>query len=771
MFKSLKKTFSYKLTKIWAFSYLCILLLPIILGFTVYINILNILSKNIEDTNLTFLNNSKTYMDTVLSSIINASSSFQNNQVLTDIYNSKPENLPPSYNYEEKNSIWSAHNVFSQYIANKYVFFPSKNLIYTGDITVQPHYLYLSLYSNNNKFSEDEWMKNILKYTKPGFVKIEAYSGHPKIFYISPVYSSGKIIYNTIIELKWTALSSDAAGSFSNSFFMSAYNQSLFYSEMDAASHKAAESVTYSSSSFNTATIDSEQYIVLKSISSNGNWFYGFSMPSSKYYAPLTNSVIFAIFLYIIIILIGAVLIVFIVRKNSIPITKIVNILKTDDNTSYDSYDAYNYIEKKISTILNDKSTYLNKLNTQTDMFKNTILSSILTGKESNKIPTAEQLELLGINMNNENFHIIAIQYDNLTDMFIDEPDSIILTRKYEYAQLIISNIFGEALNEIFKATEVIIDGCNIFILNISNFEGDKFAKKLNDIITPLTLLIKKEFGFDIYISVSRNHNSINKLNNAYIETMVAMQYSLSSKKHIVHYDDIPHSHALELSAMIDFENNIAVSLKNNDLKNCKKLIYNALYKFQTRKNITPEMARSFSYNLLSTFFNQISKGADSASEEFISNIEITKILDNDLSASNILLRTTTIIDKYFAMFDSEAAEYQPQKNNFYENIKKYIDEHYTEPELHSVSLGATFNVNPSYMSTQFKKEFGCTITAYITDVRVENAKRLLLTTNLTNEEISEQVGFLNCRTFLRAFKKVENITPKEYKKINSPII
>ena len=68
------------------------------------------------------------------------------------------------------------------------------------------------------------------------------------------------------------------------------------------------------------------------------------------------------------------------------------------------------------------------------------------------------------------------------------------------------------------------------------------------------------------------------------------------------------------------------------------------------------------------------------------------------------------------------------------------------------------FKTNSSYLSSQFKKEFDIGLSDYITSVRIKAAKKLLITTNKSNTEISLMAGYSNTRTFLRAFSKTEGI-------------
>ena len=81
------------------------------------------------------------------------------------------------------------------------------------------------------------------------------------------------------------------------------------------------------------------------------------------------------------------------------------------------------------------------------------------------------------------------------------------------------------------------------------------------------------------------------------------------------------------------------------------------------------------------------------------------------------------------------------------------------------------FKTNSSYLSSRFKKEFDIGLSDYITEVRIEAAKKLLVTTNMPNTEISLLAGYSNTRTFLRAFSKAEGITPKEYRRLNNPAV
>lgn len=79
-------------------------------------------------------------------------------------------------------------------------------------------------------------------------------------------------------------------------------------------------------------------------------------------------------------------------------------------------------------------------------------------------------------------------------------------------------------------------------------------------------------------------------------------------------------------------------------------------------------------------------------------------------------------------------------------------------------NLAAQLSVNPSYLSTLFKKETGSTLTEYVNQKRIEHAVFLLNTTNLQIQMIAQYSGIADVNYFTKTFKKIIGVTPKEYR-------
>lgn len=98
-------------------------------------------------------------------------------------------------------------------------------------------------------------------------------------------------------------------------------------------------------------------------------------------------------------------------------------------------------------------------------------------------------------------------------------------------------------------------------------------------------------------------------------------------------------------------------------------------------------------------------------------------------------------------------------------DIKNYLDKHYTE-KVSLSSLEHSFYINKYYLSRIFKENFGISVNNYLIQKRITEAKYLLRFTNKTIEEISRNCGMSDTSYFNRLFKKLEGITPGEFRKL-----
>lgn len=100
--------------------------------------------------------------------------------------------------------------------------------------------------------------------------------------------------------------------------------------------------------------------------------------------------------------------------------------------------------------------------------------------------------------------------------------------------------------------------------------------------------------------------------------------------------------------------------------------------------------------------------------------------------------------------------------------ILEYLAENYPNPELSLETVQRNLGVSESKISSIIKDTSGLTFKRYLNTIRIEESKRILLSTDRPVMDIAYKVGYGNISHFNRVFKETEGCSPNEYRK-NTP--
>lgn len=96
--------------------------------------------------------------------------------------------------------------------------------------------------------------------------------------------------------------------------------------------------------------------------------------------------------------------------------------------------------------------------------------------------------------------------------------------------------------------------------------------------------------------------------------------------------------------------------------------------------------------------------------------------------------------------------------------IENYLNGH-VKDDLSLVTVSQLFYLSPIYLSQLFKKETGELYINYITNLKMNEAKKLLLSTDLLVYEISEKLGYRDNKYFSKLFEKKVGVKPTDFRK------
>ena len=169
-----------------------------------------------------------------------------------------------------------------------------------------------------------------------------------------------------------------------------------------------------------------------------------------------------------------------------------------------------------------------------------------------------------------------------------------------------------------------------------------------------------------------------------------------------------------------------------------------------TLNGIAPFM-NSFDANTIHSIFEEIIK-AKLNNDKVLIKLHLWELVRQLIRNSDELRRTR---------------KYNSQ-NDVIATAKKYMKENYAE-KLSIEDISNHVFLHPNYFHRLFVKNTQKTPLEYLTNIRLMRACELLLTTNLSIQEISEQCGFCNSSYLIRVFKKKYSTTPNGFRIENTP--
>jgi AraC-like DNA-binding protein/ligand-binding sensor protein len=128
------------------------------------------------------------------------------------------------------------------------------------------------------------------------------------------------------------------------------------------------------------------------------------------------------------------------------------------------------------------------------------------------------------------------------------------------------------------------------------------------------------------------------------------------------------------------------------------------------------------------------------------------------------VIQLLNVFSQYLAEYASrQALVCSEQEPAAVASAKQFVQSHVEEPITLDLVVRHV-NVSRFYFCKLFKKATGMTLTEYVSRVRIEKAKNLLLNPNLRISEIAYEVGFQSLTHFNRVFKKILGQSPTEYR-------
>jgi len=192
-------------------------------------------------------------------------------------------------------------------------------------------------------------------------------------------------------------------------------------------------------------------------------------------------------------------------------------------------------------------------------------------------------------------------------------------------------------------------------------------------------------------------------------------------------------------------------------LANGEKEIYiEQIDRFAGRiKQTTPFAAKCYLSILATNMVNYTKITNNAVSEDIISMVEICEDLDKAVE----LIKDVAVDVKL-------ATDERDEK--FCDNIVEFIEKNYNNYDFCVSDLAEYLGVSTSYAGKKFRNKFGQSFNTYLSELRIEKASELLVSSDMKIGKIGEMCGFRTDAYFVTIFKKIKKMSPQEFRKQNS---
>ena len=250
-----------------------------------------------------------------------------------------------------------------------------------------------------------------------------------------------------------------------------------------------------------------------------------------------------------------------------------------------------------------------------------------------------------------------------------------------------------------------------------------------------------------------------------YLEAINVLEYEieLSSRDYLSSGDVVGLIDRVGYEYTQEDEYNIQKSVEDGNELSARDAI-NSVVDRNKKNGVSPRNMRYLLFSIMGTVIrtsNRLSKQYLWDLPPFAIN-SIIQTKDINASLSEVIEATVSIVRKVVSI-RSESADSTDEAFILYKKALKIVQEEYSSSLLNVSSLAQKLVVSNVQLSKVFKRYHGANISDYIAQYRVAMAKNLL-SQDKEIKEIVYECGFGSLRTFLRLFKKYENITPSQYK-------
>lgn len=497
--------------------------------------------------------------------------------------------------------------------------------------------------------------------------------------------------------------------------------------------------------------IDNEQILSVRQSEGTG-WKYVTLVPVSVLEKDIQDVKQVAIMGLFVCLIVGFFISHYLTRKNYNPIQSIMEVFKRYSNDEIkEGENEYQWLNQQANRFFEEQVDAKRLLRNNQKNLKEYYLSQLLQYQYDGKL---ENLTQYGIHLPGAFNQVILLEFKDSSRA--EEKSYEASAQENALRKFILKNILEETLLNYFQV-ELVELGENVAAI-INSAKGDENYTVLRENIENVQQITQDQFGFSFCALIGPACQGLGGVHTSWQQAMELESYINLLDTDLVSFDEVKDIQP-QYRYSVEAEQRIINAIKVGDGESAKK---NMDLVFQENFNgkVSTGILRCLIFDMIGTLL----KGANAGGYlNAVREMDFNQDFHVKQPIPELKKRFYEAVDLICDRIAEEKKKVDGD-NSFSQNVEAYIQENYSNPDLNISITGQQFRMTPAYLSSIYKKQTGKSLLDYINSVRIDHAEQLLLE-GYSVIEAGQMTGFGDSGTFIRVFKKKKGVTPGQLKK------
>lgn len=769
----------------WLLSYLLILAVPLVVTFLTQSRTAAILEREITDAHLIVLKRIRERMDAQVETAWRLTQEVAFNPRLEALTRGFTPPPPGGYSvYEMSRDLRSYRALYSS-IEDLYVYLPRIDSILSSAGLVDAR-TYHETYLRERGVAFDAWHREIARVRRGDFV----------LFGSEAAAESGSIVYVQSAPLFAAEPDATVAISLSRGSFVQDARDIATLNGAAVVVLDSGDRMIAASAGAQGARVPRyrdlpEQEGLIRErgakgpvigsciVSSLTDWKYVVVVPREVFWRKAETARRIALAGLFLCVILGGALVVVSLKRHYDPVGEIVALMERYQGRDIGRGDnEFGFIRRAIAQAEEEREKYGAVVAQQDRTLRENLLRRLLKGALPPGDTLSDRLYLHGIRFAGDTFVVAAlyvVDYDEVFSSSGDDRRDRDAYEEYRKAQFIMAAAFEELLAARgHRAFGVEVDDLLAVLVSLGPGAANRAREEIDAVAETAASRLDDRIRIHFLMAVSAPHVGVDAIPQAWSEALQTMEYKrLLGIERPSHFEDVAEIHGGRIPYPPETERRLINAMRTGDAVSAVAIIREVFDRSFAPGRLAPAAARCLMFDLVSTMIKAMEETEGvtrkALAEPGGPGDPIERLMACE-SAQELERGLVALVEARCAGVREELARrsrgrHREGARRLSERVLEEVSRGFADPGLDISALARSFEVNPITLSRIFHEETGESLLDHINRVRIERAKDLMRELpDEPIEEIGRRVGYGSSKTFTRAFKRREGVTPGRYR-------